>query len=581
VTTARARRRARSLAAVALTTAVALAGCGGGGDDAGSRGGPGERGGSLTVLASGDFLSLDPGSAYYSLDYMVVYAVHRPLYSFAPSTATRPSPDLAAGPPRVTDGGRTITVRLRPGVRFGPPVDRAVTSADVRYAIERAFTARVANPYVGTHFAVLRGAPPPGQAQTPRIAGIQTPDARTIVFRLTRPSGTFMRALTLPVTAPVPRDYAQRYDRGATSSYAMHQVATGPYMISADGSGKLSYAVGRGLTLVRNPAWDPTSDRRPAKLDRIRFSVGNEDTGVASRRIFAGQHMIGSDFAPDPAQLRDAIRNRPRQIRFVELGSQYVALNTTVKPLDDLDVRRAILAAVDRTALQLAGGGAAAGHVASHFLPPAVPGYLAAGGARGTGDDFLAKPGGDPELARSYLRRAGFASGRYTGGKRLLMVGESSGVGRATAELVERRLEGLGFDVDLRIVSREIMYSRYCNVPAARVAVCPNVGWIPDFADGQAMLDAPFNGDSIVPESNVNWPQLDVPSINAAMVRARSIIQPGPRARAWAAIDRAITAQAAAVPYLWNRVPAIRSADVDGEVDRWSGVWDLSYMSVR
>src|SRR3954451_23970160 len=92
------------------------------------------------------------------------------------------------------------------------PPSRPITSADVRYAIERAFTAAVPNLYVGTHFGVLDGAPAPGQATAPSIPGIETPGARTVVFRLTRPSGTFLRALTLPVTAPVPREYAAPHD---------------------------------------------------------------------------------------------------------------------------------------------------------------------------------------------------------------------------------------------------------------------------------------------------------------------------------------------------------------------------------
>src|SRR5262249_57955019 len=46
-------------------------------------------------------------------------------------------PDLATSVPTPTDGGRTYTFRLERGVRFGPPVNRAVTSQDVRYAFER------------------------------------------------------------------------------------------------------------------------------------------------------------------------------------------------------------------------------------------------------------------------------------------------------------------------------------------------------------------------------------------------------------------------------------------------------------
>ncbi len=46
----------------------------------------GKRGGTLVVLQESDFEHLDPGIAYYSLDYAVVFATQRPLYSNKPDT---------------------------------------------------------------------------------------------------------------------------------------------------------------------------------------------------------------------------------------------------------------------------------------------------------------------------------------------------------------------------------------------------------------------------------------------------------------------------------------------------------------
>lgn len=566
-------RRARSSAALALAAGALalLGGCGGGG----------QPGGTLRVLASGDFQTLDPGAAYYTLDYMVVYATQRPLYRFAPGEVAALTPDLAAAQPRVTDDGRTVTVRLREGLRYGPPVGRTITSADVKYAIQRAFSAGVPNGYVATYFGVLEGAPQPGRPTVPDITGIQTPDANTVVFRLAQPSGTFLRALTLPATAPVPREYAAPHDRRAPSDYGRFVVASGPYRIAAAADGRIRYRPGASLELVRNPNWDPRTDTRPARLNRVEFSLSNEDNAVASRRILAGRGMVNGDFVPDPASLRTVFQRRRSQIIFVDLGSQYAALNTQVKPLDDVNVRRAIVAATDRRALQLAAGGPLVGEVASHFLPPAVPGFVLAGGRRGPDLDFLSEPEGNLARARGYLRRAGYARGVYSGSAPLLMVGDDTASGRRVAEVLQAQLRRLGFRVTLRQVARDAMYARYCSVPKARVSICPNVGWAPDFPDGQAMLNLTFNGEAVVPENNANWPQLDVPAINAAMDRARAVTNPAARARAWADIDRRVSARAPAIPYLWNRVPNIQSADVRGVVDRWSGAWDLSYTSLR
>jgi len=93
--------------------------------------------------------------------------------------------------PVVSADGKTFTVKLRKGVRFAPPVNREVTSADVKYAIERGFSQSVPNGYTGAYFSKLEGAPASAPATPQPISGIQTPDKYTIVFKLTEPSASF------------------------------------------------------------------------------------------------------------------------------------------------------------------------------------------------------------------------------------------------------------------------------------------------------------------------------------------------------------------------------------------------------
>ena len=92
--------------------------------------------------------------------------------------------------PKISADGKTVTVRIKKGVRFGPPVNREVTSADVKYAIERSFSVSVTNGYVNLYFWDLVGAPakPP---KTPKpVSGIKTPNKYTLVFKLKAPRAT-------------------------------------------------------------------------------------------------------------------------------------------------------------------------------------------------------------------------------------------------------------------------------------------------------------------------------------------------------------------------------------------------------
>jgi peptide/nickel transport system substrate-binding protein len=572
--------RRHALAALAVLASAAVAACGGDGEDGGGKFASGlpvdgqKKGGTLRVLSDSDFDSIDPGQAYYQLTYMVTYATQRPLYSFRPDKRDRPVPDLAAAEPRVTDGGRTVTIRIRPGVRYSAPVDRTVRSADVKYAIERAFSASVNNGYAASYFGDLAGVKAFQDGRSDEIVGLQAPDETTLVMRFDRPIGaTSAQALTLPISVPVPEEHARRFDAKEQSDYGANQVFTGPYRIA-------SYAPGRRIVLERNPRWNgpQTGDYRPAHLDRVEWTIGANPT-VSARQILSRRDMVGAESPPAPA-LKQAVQRRPGQIAFTPLGNHYVVLNTAIAPFDDENLRKAVVAATDRTRLRLTRGGESIGDVATHFLSPGAPGFEDAGGAEGPGFDFLAKPQGDPELAREYMRKAGFPSGRYSGPP-ILMVADNGDPDAATAQVVLQQLRELGFRVRFRALARDTMYTRFCAVPRARVHVCPSMGWVPDFNDGYAYLYAPFNGGAIAPENNSNWPQLRDARIDAAMERAARLSDPEQRARAWGEIDRLVTARAPAIPWLWDRQPNIQSRNVQGVIAQWNASWDLSFTSLK
>jgi peptide/nickel transport system substrate-binding protein len=534
-----------------------------------------KRGGTLTMLWKGDTDSIDPGITYSVSGIEIMRATQRALLSFAPGDPTHPIPDLAAGLPRIAPDGKTMTIRLRRGVRFSPPVNREVTSADVKYGIERGFFASVANPYAGIYFADLVGAKAGAKAGA-RIAGIDTPDARTVVFHLRRGTApTMAGALVLPLSAPVPRAYALPYDRHAQSTYGDHQVATGPYMVA-------SYRAGQRIELVRNPNWSRSTDFRPAYLDRIEIREGNDDAASATRRIVNGRALVNGDFNPPPAELKRLLEDHRDQIALPLANFvRYVTLNTKVAPFDNLNLRKAVVASFDRDAMRLAHGGAAVSSLATHFIPPGTPGYAEAGGAQGPGFDFLAAPRGDMGLAARYMRLAGYPSGKYTGKGTILAVGVSGGNDERAAIVAQAALERLGFKVKLRLVSLETMFVTLCGTPKANVQVCPDASWYRDFADGQTMLDPTFNGDSILQEANANFSLLDVPQINQAMARARLVIDPTARAKAWGEVDRLVTGQAAAVPLSWDRFPLVRSKDVVGVVAAHLAQWDPTFTSLR
>jgi len=576
-------------AAVAFASAAALvvAGCGGGGDNesgstskSSSKAPTGaKRGGDLKVAFASDVDWLDPRMTYYQYGFFVTYAIQRPLYSYKPDDPRTPAPDLASGPPQVSADGKTVTVKIRPNVKFSPPVNRVATTKDVAYAMESAFTPSVPSGYAGAYWGDLVGLKAFQTHKAKHIAGIQTPDDQTIVFKLARPRGAvFAGSLSLPGSAPVPEEYAKKYDDvKGTSTYQNHVVSTGPYMVK-------SWKQGQEIQLVRNPNWDASSDYKPAYVDSITITEG-VDPDVASRQILTTPNMISGDFQLPAQTLAQVSKNASQKSQMVITPPtgrfRYIALNNRVKPFDNANVRKALAAAFDRNALRQAFGGPLTGQIPTHWIPPGQRGFDEAGGDKGPGVDFLAKPEGDMAVATEYMKKAGYPSGKYTGGQTFTAVSDSATQQRNVAEVAQAQFGKLGFKVKTRYVVRATMYTKYCQVPKAEPDVCPSVGWLKDFADPETLLDAVFNGKNIIPVSNSNFSLLDNTALNAKIAKAEVINDPAQRNQAWGDIDKDITALSPSIPWLWDTQPMLQSKNVAGVVNQANAAFDLTATSIK
>jgi peptide/nickel transport system substrate-binding protein len=546
----------------------------------------GKRGGTLTVLQEIDFEHLDPGIAYFSVDYAVVFATQRPLYSQKPNS-TEPTPDMAEGMPEISNGGKTVTVHIKQGIKFSPPVNREVTSEDVAYAIERGTNPDVANPYIGSYFKSIEGE----SADTTGgpMKGIETPNKHEIVFHLTEAKGQLVAdALVLPLTAAVPKEYAEKYDKNKPSNYVDYQVATGPYMLKNNSEGKVlgvGYVPGKSATLVRNPNWNPKTDFRPAYLNEIDVKIGGTSS-VIGREVLEGTDIVQNESSVAQPDVRLAAERFKNQLEISPGGGDhYIGVDNKVGPFKSVDLRKALWAALDRTALDKLRGGALVTNVATHFIYPTINGFEQAGGLKGpTGPqfDFNEHPDGDMAVAEKYIKLGGYPTGKYTGHETTTIVASTGDPFEQQAELIQQTLKSLGFPVKLTLVETSTMYAKYCNVPKEEITVCPSVGWIADFADPQTVLNITFNGTTIVSTGNVNWGQTNVPKINKAMAEAENVIGEEARAKAWAKIDTELVEDAAAIPFDWDKQPNIEGSGVNGVGDIWNvGEWDYSYTSLK
>jgi peptide/nickel transport system substrate-binding protein len=580
------------LAGVLASFALAVSACGDDEKDTATtpKGTPaetqeGKKGGTLRIQAASDVDFLDPGRTYYSLAFVIEYAISTPLYYFNPGSQNE-VPYLADGDPEVSDDQKTITVKIKKGWKFGPPVDREITTKDIKYAFERFFSANVGGQYPG-YFQAIVGAPQKPTKGVKPISGIETPDDQTLVIRLSKPvAAAMVPALVMPITIPVPEEYAKEFDAKSPSTYNTHVVSTGPYMVSNDSSGKLTgYKAGKSIELVRNPNWDgeAVGDPRPAYVNRVQIRTNASDANVSGRQILDSQNLISIEDPPANI-LREVITRIKDQYETASAGAfRYFPMNTTVKPFDDLNVRKAVMAGFDREAARLARGGKYVGPIATHWLPPDFPGHDESGGLEGFGFDFFSDKNtkGDLAVAAKYFKAAGFKSGKYEGDETILMVGSNADPGKAQSEVAKAQLEKLGFKVRLRLVPQDSVYTEWCQVPSKNVGMCGGAAWSKDFNDPQSMIEPLFKGSLINPKSgNINYSELNDPEIDKLMDDA-ALAAGDDRIKQWVEVNKKIVESAAAVPFVWDAHTVLRSKNVVGQIAPYLGLWDLSFMSLK
>jgi peptide/nickel transport system substrate-binding protein len=551
------------------------------------------KGGTLTVLSSEDFEHLDPGQAYFSLDYDVVYAMQRPLLTYMPNSQTQLAPDLASAVPSttnggITDGGKMITVHIEPGVKYAPPVNRVVTSADVKYAIQRLANPNVASGYFASYFSDVVGAK---TAKGGNISGITTPNATTLVIKLTSPvANTVVQALSLPGTAPVPASVVGPLDKSSPTKFGVSELtATGPYMIQGEQKGN-SITAGfnpeKSLTLVRNPNWSASTYagpyKPPAYLNQINIENGG-DPSVIGPQVLKGTDVVQLD-TPSRATVEQAYEKYPSQITFTTgAGDHYLTLDNAHGVFTNVNIRRAVYANLNRQGIIKIKGGALTGEPGTHFITPGTSGFIQAGGYPGPKYPWNEYTGGNLTVAEKYMKAAGYPSGKYTGKLTATIVGSNNGTDvEAINQLVQKDFNELGIKTKLIQVDQAVMYEKYCTVPKSDTDACPDAGWIRDFNDAFSILYPTFSSHVITPTLTENGGSVSDPTLDALMAKAQVTVNPTAAANAWAAADERIVDQAEAVPEDFDIQPNIFAKDVAWVGDLWdTGEVDLSYTGLK
>lgn len=486
------------------------------------------RGGTLRVVSPlGSLDSIDPALTYTPSSAGVLTLTNDGLVGFrraSGSAGTQIVPDLAVGLPAPTDGGTTYTFQLRRALQYSNGV--AVSPTDFRFVLERDF--KLHSPAARFYTGIVGGsACARDVARCDLSRGVLTDAAaNTVTFRLTAPDPDFLDKLAMPAADALP---------SATTPMRPQSTplpATGPYVFAR-------YSPHRRVVLVRNPrfrVWS-TVAQPPGFPDRIDW---NASTGLdaAAHAIEAGTADVMSLFGPAPDLLHEMQTQHASQVHFHPLAAlESVFMNTRLPPFDDIRVRRALDAALDRDEIVRLQGGPQVAETTCLILPPLIPGSQA-------GCPFAH----DLAAARALVRSSA------TRGMRVRLWSYRAEPYATEMRYVGTVLEKLGYRVTLVYPGDAVYYKKISDSRTrAQVGILSSLADYPTPGDFFSQFAcAAFQPGSA---TNVDPAEFCDPRTDALIARASRVVQTDPEAarRAWAAVDRRLADRAPVAPLFVNR----------------------------
>ena len=409
--------------------------------------------------------TLDPALMTDNLSESIIMHVNRGLVSMDPGTLAV-VPAVAASW-TVSPDGLVYTFRLRDGAVFHN--GRAIEAKDVIWSFERLLRKETHSPRRWL-LEPIRGAGEFSEGRATSVAGLASPDPRTVVVTLDRPFAPFLGMLTMGGASIVPREVYEDPEK----KYLRAPVGCGPFRVV-----RIEPA-----SLIEMAAFDRYYGGRPA-IDTVQARIiENQVTALQEYRTG------GLDSLDEvPVDLPEEIR--PEVLRYPLMGVGYIGFNLDRPPFKgNAALRQALNYAVDKEYLwgTLLPGANIPGR---GIIPPGVPGY----------DPDLPGYPHDEAKARSLLARAGYPAGK--GLQPIALWFNTSGDNRRIAEQVQADLRTIGVTLTLREVDwGAFLKAVEGTAQAPGEAQMFRFGWALDYPDPDAILRPLLHSKNVGPAGN-------------------------------------------------------------------------------
>jgi peptide/nickel transport system substrate-binding protein len=518
-----------------------------------------QRGGTLNVLGTGDVDYMDYNVSYYSIGYLAQRMWVRGLYAYpaVPGKTTTAEPDLATGPP-VISNGTTYTLTIRSGAEWDTTPLSPVTAADAVLGLKRA--CNPVQPFGGLpdFYNLIQGyaafcngfakVAPTVKAikayiDSTNISGV-TASGQTLTFHLTHPASYFVDELTLPAFNPAPPESLNWLP--ASAAAGQNTFADGPYKIQ-------TYVSAKKIVFVRNAAWNPSTDPiRKAYVDQVVVTeTGNQTTNQQILQTNTAAGGMEFDSFPPVASVLGLLSQMEHGSKDFNLGrtyssNPYVVFNT-VSPnnggaLANVKVRQAISYAIDRTHLIQDDNGPLVSPPLTHILPIGI------NGAQDVPANYNPYPY-NTRKATQMLKAAGYSSGLTL----TFLYRTQNSLAANIFQTLQADLSKVGIKLVGLAVPNADFYTKYMSVPSvARRGVwdLALAGWGPDwYGDAATSFFEPlFSGPASYPPVGSNFGFYNNPAVTSLIAAAAEQGNQATAATMWATIDKDVMRDAPIYP---------------------------------
>jgi ABC-type transport system substrate-binding protein len=445
------------------------------------------RGGAIRLGSFADIRTLDPAVASDELAAGILEQMYAGLVDY--DEHARIVPDLARSFELEPDG-LTYRFFLREGVRFHDGSE--LTAKDVKRSIERALHPSTPDPS-SSLFDTIAGYDAFTAGKADHLDGVTVEGTYVVTIRLKETDSRFLSVLAGHALRPVCPSGGDRYQEG------WQPCGAGPYKLA-------SWDRGRGLVLARHEGyWKPGLPF----IDSIEWTF-SMNRGAELYALEDGALDLTSDLSDaELTALRGDPRWSPLLVNEADRTVDGEAMNTEIPPFDNIEVRRAVAAAIDRSHYHaykpsLTPSGQA--------LPPAVAGY----------DPHFVGQTYDYDAALAHMEKAGFpydpktGRGGYPEAVPYYLVRQ--GGTEYTAQILAQELARIGIRIDLHIVN----WPTFLTLAYTRGQVAMSApGWAMDYPDPSDFFESLFISKAIEGESSTNVAFYRSPKVDALVEEAR------------------------------------------------------------